>query len=245
MTFLSEDPTYLIGALVLLSGAFVIALKGTQQGKYLLGAGVALALALAVFLIEWIWVTDNERIEKVVQDLRTAVLNSDADGVLSHLTPDVSYSDSDTSWKAEATRALIRNYISNLQLEFVRLTDLKTSVGQQTRRGTAEFRVFTKGGFKRASNIGEGRTSISAWSLGFQESEPGVWKIYRISPISLPRNIRALLGALKPIDQTKTAMGAWVAIGAADLPGEAHTLGEREGICCAVAVSTRWPSSLV
>ena len=109
MTFLSEDPTYLAGGLLLLAGAFVIALKVTQQGKYLLGAGVALALALAVVLIEWMWVTDNERIEKVVQDVRTAVLNSDAEAVLAHLTPDVSYSDSDTSRKSEATRALIRN----------------------------------------------------------------------------------------------------------------------------------------
>jgi ketosteroid isomerase-like protein len=203
MTFLSEDPTYLAGGLLLLAGAFVFALKVTQQGKYLLGAGVAIALALAVVLIEWMWVTDNERIEKVVQEVRTAVLNSDAEGVLAHLTPDVSFSDSDTSQKPEATRAKIRTYLSNIRLEFMRLSDLKTSVGQQTRRGTAEFRVFTRGGYKTASNVAEGRTTVSAWSLGFQETEPGVWRIYRISPISLPDGIRALLGGFLPSDRSQ------------------------------------------
>jgi ketosteroid isomerase-like protein len=212
MTFLSEDPTYLAGGLLLLAGAFVIALKVTQQGKYLLGAGVALAMALAVVLIEWMWVTDSERIEKVVQDVRTAVLNSDAEGVLTHLTPDVSYSDSDRSRKSEATRALIRTYVSNIHLEFVRLSDLKTSVGQQTRRGTAEFRVFTRGGYRTTSNIAEGRTAVSAWSLGFQETEPGVWKIYRISPISMPDGIRALLGGLMPSDRSQFGLGDGISL---------------------------------
>jgi hypothetical protein len=207
MTFLSEDPTYLVGGLLLLVGAFVIALKVTQQGKYLLGAGVALALALTVVLIEWMWVTDNERIEKVVQEVRTAVLNSDAEGVLTHLTPDVSYSDSDTSRKSEATRTLIRTYLSNVHLEFIRLSDLKTSVGQQTKRGTAEFRVFTKGGYKTTSNVAAGRTAVSAWSLGFLETKPGVWKIYRISQIALPDGIRALLGGLIPSNRSQIDRG--------------------------------------
>ena len=33
MTFLSEDPTYLAGFLVLVAGAFLMALKVTQQGE--------------------------------------------------------------------------------------------------------------------------------------------------------------------------------------------------------------------
>ena len=94
MTYLSEDPTYLAGGLLLLAGAFVIALKATQQGKYLLGAGSRSGSGLCrSFLIEWMWVTDNERIEKVVHEVRTAVLKSDADGVLAHLAPNVMYSE--------------------------------------------------------------------------------------------------------------------------------------------------------
>ena len=35
MTYLSEDPTYLAGGLLLLAGAFLVALNITQRGKYL------------------------------------------------------------------------------------------------------------------------------------------------------------------------------------------------------------------
>ena len=45
MTYLSEDPTYLVGGLVLLAGAFFIALYVSQQGKYLISGAVALGLA--------------------------------------------------------------------------------------------------------------------------------------------------------------------------------------------------------
>src|SRR5262249_25395334 len=92
MTFLSEDPTYLAGGVLLLARAFLIAVRVTQQGKYLLRAGVALGLAVLVVVIEWFWVTDTERIEQVVDDLRRAVLRSDVEGVLGHLTTDVQFS---------------------------------------------------------------------------------------------------------------------------------------------------------
>jgi hypothetical protein len=86
----------------------VIVLKMTQRGKYLLNAGIALAPALAVFLIEWIWVTDNERIEKVAHDLRIAVLNSDPEGILAHLTEDVRYTSPEMSLSPGDTLSLIR-----------------------------------------------------------------------------------------------------------------------------------------
>jgi ketosteroid isomerase-like protein len=198
MTYLSEDPTYVIAGLLLLAGAFLIALKTTQQGKYLLRAGIALALALAVFLIEWVWVTDNERIEKTVYDVRTAVLNSDPEGVVAHLTEDVRYTGPDMTLSSTDTLALIRNTLSNIHLEFARVSELKTSVGQQTRRGTAEFRLFTRGSFRSRSTLAEARTVVTTWSLGFQETAPGIWKIFRISEISARNGSRAFSGGLMP-----------------------------------------------
>lgn len=97
MAYLSEDPTFLAGAFAVLAGLFVIALKTTQQGKYLLGAATCLVLALGVVVVEWVWVTDSERIEKVVYDVRTAVLNGDADEVLAHLAPKVMYQHGETA----------------------------------------------------------------------------------------------------------------------------------------------------
>ena len=76
MTYLSEDPTYLTGSLLLLAGVFLIALRVTQQGKYLIATAMSLVFALVVVIVEWMWVTDNERIEKVVYDVRAAVLKA-------------------------------------------------------------------------------------------------------------------------------------------------------------------------
>src|SRR5436309_7364554 len=145
MSFLSEDPTYLAGALGVLAGAFLIALRVTQQGKYLIWALSALGLAMMVLLIERFWITDNERIERVVYDLRRAVMASDAEAVLKHLTPDVQYVQHGTSLPGEATRELIRTNLSHATFDFVYIRELQTSAGRQTRRGKAEFRIYAKG----------------------------------------------------------------------------------------------------
>src|SRR5262245_50883912 len=202
MTYLSEDPTFLGVGLLLVAGAFLVALKVTQQGKYLIHAGVAIALALVVVAIEWLWVTDNERIEQVVYDLRRAVLMSDAEGVLAHLAPNVQYLRGDTALTEEATRALIRFNLSNFRFEILRISDLRTSAMRQARRGTAEFRVFAKGAQNPTSGMVGIGSAITAWSLGFQETTPGVWKVNRISPVSIPRGILEFPSGLPKSDDS-------------------------------------------
>ncbi len=197
MTHLSDDPTYLAGGLILLAGAFLIALKLTQQGKYLVHAGIALGLAILVVAVERLWVTDNERIEQVVYELRDAVLNSDAEGVLSHMTPNVQLLRGDTALSAEETRAMIRANLSRVQFDFVRISELQTSVGHQSRRGQAEFRVFTKGRRNSSSSMTTLDTAVTTWSLGFQETEPGVWKVNRISPTTIPVGTLGLPGGFR------------------------------------------------
>jgi hypothetical protein len=87
--YLSEDPRPLAYALGLVALGFLAALWITQQGKYLIRAGIAVTLALAVLGIEHFWITDSERIEAVVYDLARAVEASDTERALSHLAPDV------------------------------------------------------------------------------------------------------------------------------------------------------------
>ena len=213
MSNLSEDPTYLAGGLLLLAGAFLVALNITQQGKYLVRAGIVLGLAFLVMGVEWFWVTDNERIEHVVYELRQAVLNSDADGVLKQMAPNVQYLQADTALSEDATRAMIKNALSHAEFEFVRISDLQISVGQQSRRGQAEFRVFTRGRLHSLSVMAEPGTTVTTWSLGFQETEPGVWKVSRISPVSMPAGIisfpggRALRDDESPFDFSRRMGG--------------------------------------
>ncbi len=177
MTYISEDPTVLAAGLLLLAAAFGVALKVTQQGKYLIGALIAAGLAVVLVAVEWVWVTDTERIEDVVYDLRQAVLDSDVDRVMTHLTPNVQYLRGDTALDGEATRSLIQERLSHTTFDFIAIRNLRTNAGHQSRRGSAEFGALAR------TNLGSG---TSVWSLGFQETEPGVWKVNRISPVQIP-----------------------------------------------------------
>jgi hypothetical protein len=202
MSYLSEDSTFLVGGLLVLAGAFLLALKVTQQGKYAIRAGVALVLASAVVLIDWVWVTDNERIEQVVYDLGRAVQSSDADRVLAHLMPTVQFKHAETALDEDTTKALIRSNLSNARFNFVRISDLQTSAGRQSRRGLADFRVMSSGSMNTSHGMMDARPNVTAWQLGFQETEPGVWKVNRITPVSLPQGALAMPGPRPPSDRS-------------------------------------------
>jgi hypothetical protein len=210
MTNLLEDPTYLAGALLLLAGAFGVAFNITRLGKYLVHAGIALGLALVVVAVEWFWVTDNERIEQVVYELRQAVLNSDAAGVLIHMAPNVQYLQGDTALSEDATRRLIQESLIRMHFDFVRISDLQISAGQQSRRGKAEFRVFARGRPRSSLGMPDPNTPPTTWSLGFQETEPGVWKVNRISPIWIPPGILALPSGLPPTDESHLGLNGGI-----------------------------------
>ncbi len=185
MEFLSEDPTYLVGGLGVVAAAFLVLLKATQQGKYLLRALVAIGLALGVLGVERLWVTDNERIENAVYSLAKSVEKSDSDGALAQMTDDVQYNNGGNSMPSLVTRAFVKSAIDNAKFDFLRITRLTTSAGGQTRRGRAEFQVVASGSFQRYNQLNFG-TANSTWSLGFKETSPGVWKVNRITPVSLP-----------------------------------------------------------
>jgi hypothetical protein len=230
MTYLSEDPTYLAGALLLVAGAFLVAVNITQRGKYVVYAGAAFGLALLVVAIEWLWITDNERIEQVVYDLRRAVQNSDTDGVLAQMAPSVQYLQGDTALSEDATRALIRTNLSHAHFEFVRISDLQTSAGRQSRRGRAEFRVFTRGRFDRlgaVSGMTDVGMQVTTWSLGLQETEPGIWRVNRISPVSMPQGILALPGGLPSTDDSH--LGLYDGIGLPRSPRNTGRGSHRSG----------------
>jgi hypothetical protein len=75
--------------------------------------------------------------------------------------------------------------LANAAFDFVHVQDLQTSAGRQTRRGKAEFRVYAKGTLRTSMATYNVGTANSTWSLGFQETKPGVWKVNRITPVSV------------------------------------------------------------
>ena len=187
MEYLSEDATYLAGALVIVAAAFFLAMRVSQQGKYLLFGLGALGLAVLIVVIEWLWVTDNERIEGVVYNLGRAVEASDTTAAFGYMTDDVECSVSGISMPTPATKALVKDYVSNAHFDFLRISQLKANARPQARRGTAEFKVLASGSFQGPGVFGQGAgTSNSQWSLGFRETSPGVWKVNRITPLQFP-----------------------------------------------------------
>ena len=186
MEFLSEDPTYLAGGLGLLAVGFVVALRVTQQGKYLVRALIAAGLAVVVVGVEWFWVTDNERIERTVRDLGRAVSASDAASALALMTPDVQLVGSGQSIPSTLTRALIQAELERDRFDFLRIASLHASASPQSRRGTATFQVFSSGTHQEHNTKYNFATHNSSWSLGFQETSPGVWKVNRITPVDVP-----------------------------------------------------------
>src|SRR5262245_38098366 len=133
MEYLSEDPIPLACFFLLVAVAFLVALRATQQGKYLIRALIAGLLAGTVVLVEWLWVTDNERIEQAIYGLRDAVADSDVERVLAYMTPDVMYLKGDVALEGEITRGLIRDNISRVHFDLVRISGLRTNAGKQSR----------------------------------------------------------------------------------------------------------------
>jgi len=84
---------------------------------------------------------------------------------------------------------------------------LQISAGHQSRRGKAEFRVFTRGSVRTASIAADNATAVSTWSLGFEETKPGTWKVNRISPISVPAGALALPGTIPYVDDSDSRLG--------------------------------------
>jgi ketosteroid isomerase-like protein len=201
--YLSEDARPLAAGLGLVALGFLIALWLTQRGKYLVSAGIALTLAVLVLVVEQFWVTDNERIEAVVEDLRQAVVMSDPDRVIAHLAPDVTVAGGDSSEgrlinsaRQQITIAAIRQIVKDTTFDYVRVSRLTTNAGKLSRQGTAEFRVHAVGTVTSPYAPARVATPASGidWSLGFRETSPGVWKVTRITPINPPRGFHTYFG---------------------------------------------------
>ncbi len=193
MNFLTEDASYLLIGLGLAVLVALLALKVTQQGKFLIWAGALAALAVVVFGFERFWVTDAERVEAVVYDLADAVQASSPERIKSHLDEKVTIGTRDLTMPGSVPLQYVLGLLKNTHFDFVKVGQLEASVGRQTRMGKAEFKVTATGTYH------EGQTEYplgslgTEWSLSFRETSPGVWKVTRIQAIKVPSEVgRAL-----------------------------------------------------
>ncbi len=148
-----------------------------------------------MFGFEQFYVTDAERIEAVVFDLANAVETSNADRIKSHLDDNVTFGMRGRTIDGSMTLRLVLPMINQTRFDFVRVSQLATAAGSQTKRGSAEFKVMASGIFNQGGSEIPMPPMATEWSLGFSERSPGVWKVNRITAIRLPGDVaRALFG---------------------------------------------------
>jgi len=188
MEYISEDPTFLAVGLGVMALVFLIMLKVTQQGKYLIYAGAALGILVLLMGIERVWVTDNERIEDVVYALAKAVEASDADRAAEYLTPDCVLEASQdrtnlservvtSRFAGPLTRQRLQDNLPRFTFDYLKVTRLHAHAGKLSGLGTAEFSVHamgTPGILTPPAGMG--------WSIGLREVAPQVWKVARVTP---------------------------------------------------------------
>lgn len=192
MSYLSDDPTYPVVFLGLAAVGCLVMLKVTQQGKYLISAGVVLLVLLGWMGIERAWVTDHERIEDVIYRLAAAVEASNADLAADFLTPDcVLEPSNDTNnivmsyvanhfGRGAVTRERLNEFLPQFTFDWVKVVRMETHVSPISRLGTADCVVH-------AMAMGKSPTLSTppagmGWSFGLVEVSPKVWKVSRISP---------------------------------------------------------------
>jgi hypothetical protein len=193
MYYLADDPSYVLAALGLAAAGLLVALKVTQQGKFLLWAGIVAAVAVGIFGFERYWVTDAERIEAVVYDLANAVEASDVDRIKSHLDDRLTFGMRGQTGDGSLMLRMVLPMLSRTHFDFVRVGRLTTSAGDQSRRGSAEFAVTASGIYDEGGAQVPLGSLGTEWSMGFREASPGVWKINRITAIRLPREVARVL----------------------------------------------------
>ena len=197
MHYLTEDPWYVLVGLALMILGCLLALKLTQQGKFLVWAGALAVLAALAFGFERLYVTDAERVEAVVYDLADAVEHSDIDRIKSHLDDGVTFGLRGRSMDGSLTLRMVLPMLRQSHFDFVRVSHLESATGRQTKRGSAEFKVSAVGRYDAGGTevpIGVAASQCE-WSLGFSERSPGVWKVNRITALRLPLDVsRSLFG---------------------------------------------------
>lgn len=184
--YVAENPWYLVAILGFVAAAFLITLRATQDGRYLVRALVALGLAGALIVVDQVWVTEAERVERVIRDLADAVARSDGDATMALMDQHVAFSIRSNTLGEELDLPSFAELLGQVQFDFVRVSRLTATAGAQTGRGQAEFKVTASGAIRQGGSL-RNFMGNSEWSIGLRRLPSGAWKINRITAVELPQ----------------------------------------------------------
>jgi len=165
MTWLVEDPLPIVLVGVAAEVVLLVLLLQTDRGRLMLGMLGVLMLTGLLLTVEWLVVTDRERVEGTLQEIATALEQQNTAGVLSHIARDAA------DLRGEVQSRLARHQIaearigSHAKITFNRLTDPPSA--------TARFlaRIKLRGGGNTPEGNFAGRFTVQL------VEEDGQWKV--------------------------------------------------------------------
>ena len=168
----AEDVWPLIWLLALAELILFIAMVGTGRGRYLVWMGVVAALAMLLVVLEWVLVTDRERVDAVVDQMARAVRHKDFDAVLRHLAPQCHFG----GYDRERIRELADTELRDIEIDRITVSDRHTQVFPQRKQATAQFLAVVRG---KQSKV-EQPPYASRWMLTFHQDTTGQWQVVEI-----------------------------------------------------------------
>ena len=172
---LAENVWPLIWLLALVALILVIATFATGRGKYLTWVWALAVLALVLLAVEWLWVTDRERVEMIVDSLAQAVRMEDSAEIERFLSPECRYGNMDRA----GIRRLADSIFDTIEIDKLTISGRKTQVFPLRKEATSEFLAVVRG---RQSNV-EFSPYPTRWILTFAQNSSGDWEVIDIQQI--------------------------------------------------------------
>jgi hypothetical protein len=141
MTWIVEDPLSILLLGVAAEAVLVVVLFQSGRGAILLAMAAVAVVTAALLLVEWLVVTDTERIETVLYRAAAALRDNDVDGVIECLAPE-----------AASLRLSVAARLANLEVVEARITSrpnirINRLTNPPAATGTFFGRVRVEGGF--------------------------------------------------------------------------------------------------
>lgn len=161
---------FALGALVL-----AIATVATGRTKFLLGIAALAVLAVLLVLVEWLWETDRERVDKVVEILAQAVRDEDAAAIERHLSPRCRYGSANRDDIVQLAGSVFRT----IEIDKLTISGKKTEMFPLRKEATTEFLAVVRG---KQSNV-EFNPYPTRWILTFRQNTSDEWQVGDIQQI--------------------------------------------------------------
>jgi hypothetical protein len=171
----AENVTPLLWLLALGALVLAIATVATGRAKFLLGVAALAVFAVLLVIVEWIWETDRERVDKVVESLAQAVRDEDAAAVERHLAPRCRYGGNS---RADIVR-LAESVFRMIEIDKLTISSKKTEVFRLRQEATSEFLAVVRG---KQSGV-EFNPYPTRWIFTFTQDPSGEWQVIEIQQI--------------------------------------------------------------